>query len=113
GFCGGFFGGRGCGSVFVCLGSSCCLSFSAIGSGFGGCGSGGGVGSFAACNSFLSVTLGLASSIGLGGSSAFFSTSGFGVSTLGASLTPLVISEKSFSLIKSTGNDSAGVTSKL
>ena len=41
GMFGGFFGGKGW-STFVCLGSSCCLSFSAMGSGFGGCGSGGG-----------------------------------------------------------------------
>src|SRR5262249_39779416 len=46
-------------------------------------------------------------------SSAFFSTRGFGVSTLGASFTPLVISEKSFSLTRSTGSDSAGVTSNV
>ena len=62
-----------------------------------------------ACTSFFSVIFGFESSTGLGGSSAFFSTSGLGVSTLGASFTPLVISEKSFSLTRSTGSDSVGV----
>jgi hypothetical protein len=36
-----------------------------------------------------------------------------GVSTFGASFTPLVISEKSFSLTRSTGSESVGGTSNI
>ncbi|MSO67292.1 MAG: hypothetical protein EXQ82_05660 [Pseudolabrys sp.] len=107
----GRFGGSGCGSVLAsCFFSSGFLSFSAIGSGFGS-GSGSGVFSAVALISFFSVSLGAGVSAGLG--SSFFSTRGLGISALGASLAPLIISEKSFSLTRSTGSDSAGVTSKV
>jgi hypothetical protein len=44
---------------------------------------------------------------------SIFSTRGLGLSTgFGASLTPLVSCENSFSLTRSTGSDSAGVTLK-
>src|SRR5690348_13783692 len=136
GFLTGFFGGIGFGSAFASLSflSSSFLISLAIASGFfsSGFGSGflssalascfsgffgsggfGGSGGFcdAALTSCFSVIFGLMSSIsGLG--SAFFSTSGFGFSTgLGASLAPLVICEKSFSEIMSTGSASGGVAS--
>src|SRR6185312_3240016 len=136
GFLTGFFGGIGFGSAFASfsfLSSSFLISLaissgffsSGFGSGFlssalascfsGFFGSGGfgGSGGFcdAALTSCFSVSFGLMSSLsGLG--SAFFSTKGLGFSTgLGASLAPLVICEKSFSEIMSTGNASGGVAS--
>ena len=116
--------GGSCGATLAsCFLAFSCFSLSAIGSILGGglgsalascffsggltLGSGGGSGvlSTAALTSFFS-TLAFGCSTGLG--SAFFSTSGFGFSTLGASLMPLVICEKSFSLMNSTGSASVG-----
>ena len=70
-------------------------------------GSGGGVASCAALTSLL-ATLALLSSTGF--ASACCSTSGLGTLILGASFCPLASSENCFSLIRSIGSDSAGVT---
>ena len=75
----------------------------------GGAGGGGGASALAASSTFLSVTLALESSTGLG--SPIFSTSGAGGLSLGAFLTPLVISENCLSEMMSIGSASVGLAS--
>jgi hypothetical protein len=80
--------------------------------GWVGAGSGSGSAAFCAVALISAFSVILGAGVSAGFASAIFSTSGLGISSLGAALTPLVNSEKSLSLTRSTGKVSGGMDSK-